>query len=150
MIDGIRKMSDLPRHEYARHMLQRTAAADAALEGAAEAQADEESKRGGPADDDGSAHLDGLVGTLAASFLATAVADTEGHGNTEDAYITQLDAARLHKVLAKLDERDRRVVQLVYFEGRGMDDIGAELGVKASWVSRLHTGALDSLRARLG
>ena len=38
------------------------------------------------------------------------------------------------------------VVRGMYFEGRNLDDIGAELGISKSWACRIHTRALGLLR----
>ena len=34
-----------------------------------------------------------------------------------------------------------------YFEGKSLQEAGAELGVSKSWASRLHAQAVDQLRA---
>jgi RNA polymerase sigma factor FliA len=51
--------------------------------------------------------------------------------------------------IARLPERERRIVGMYYFEGAKLKDIGAELGVSEPRVSQLHTRALGRLRGML-
>jgi RNA polymerase sigma factor for flagellar operon FliA len=56
----------------------------------------------------------------------------------------------LTRVLAELPEKDRRVLELYYFEELTMKEIGAVLNVGESRVSQIHSLAVVRLRARLG
>jgi RNA polymerase sigma-B factor len=57
--------------------------------------------------------------------------------------------AVLSPVLATLNTRDRRIVQLRFFEGRTQQEIGDAIGVTQMQVSRLLAGILRQLRDRL-
>jgi RNA polymerase sigma factor for flagellar operon FliA len=46
----------------------------------------------------------------------------------------------------KLPEKERRLLQLHYFEDRNLEVAGVELGLSKSWASRLHARAVDRLR----
>jgi RNA polymerase sigma factor for flagellar operon FliA len=55
--------------------------------------------------------------------------------------------ARLRAAIAQLPDRPRALVTRHYFEGKSLLEAGAELGVSKSWASRLHSQAVDRLRA---
>ena len=55
----------------------------------------------------------------------------------------------LRPLIATLTERERRILQLRYFEDRTQAQIGAEVGVTQEQVSRLLSGILLRLRRRL-
>lgn len=47
------------------------------------------------------------------------------------------ELSRLHAAIEQLSERDRRVVQLYYFEGKTQQEIAAILGIAKSTMSEL-------------
>lgn len=55
----------------------------------------------------------------------------------------------LKPLMSTLDDRDRRILLLRYFENRTQSQIGAEVGVTQEQVSRLLSGILLKLRRRL-
>jgi len=55
----------------------------------------------------------------------------------------------LNAAVAGLGERDRRVVQLYYLEGRTLAEIGRVLGVTESRVCQLHSRLVGRLRGQL-
>jgi RNA polymerase sigma factor FliA len=57
--------------------------------------------------------------------------------------------ARVRAAVPKLPEKNRRVIEAYYFEGRNLDEIGAELGLSKSWTCRIHAKALEMLRGLL-
>ena len=57
--------------------------------------------------------------------------------------------ARARRALDKLPEKERRLLQLHYFEDMNLEVASAELGLSKSWGSRLHARAVDRLRQRL-
>jgi len=56
---------------------------------------------------------------------------------------------QLAEAIAQLDQRDKTVVSLYYFESLTLAEIGKVLGVTESRVSQLHTRAVIRLRAKL-
>jgi RNA polymerase sigma factor for flagellar operon FliA len=56
---------------------------------------------------------------------------------------------RVKAALGHLPEKERRVVELCYFAGMTFEQAGAQLGVRRSWVCRLHTRAIGALRTAL-
>lgn len=57
--------------------------------------------------------------------------------------------ARLTDALGSLEERDRLILTLYYFEGVPLGEIAKLLGVTESRISQLHTRALAGLRRQL-
>ncbi len=55
----------------------------------------------------------------------------------------------LDLALSLLDERERAILRLRYFEGFSMGEIGARVGLHGSRVCRIHARALARIRARL-
>lgn len=66
-----------------------------------------------------------------------------------EALSARSDHRALVTAIAKLPERERRVVGMYYFEGAKLKEIGAELGVSEPRVSQLHARALGRLRGML-
>lgn len=58
-------------------------------------------------------------------------------------------AAAIHAAMRQLTVEERMIVRGLYFEDRGLLDLGGELGVSKSWASRIHTRALGRLKTLL-
>ncbi|MEU4204730.1 SigB/SigF/SigG family RNA polymerase sigma factor [Streptomyces sp. NPDC045470] len=67
-------------------------------------------------------------------------------GALEDAFALVEDRETVKPVLARLPERDRRILYLRFFEDRTQSAIAAELGVSQMHVSRLLNRALARIR----
>ncbi len=57
--------------------------------------------------------------------------------------------ALLSKTISELDDKERQVLALYYFEELTMKEVGAVLGVGESRVSQIHSGALIRIRVRM-
>ncbi len=58
-------------------------------------------------------------------------------------------AEKVRRILKDLPELEQSVLIGVYFEGRSLTDIGEKMGYSPSWVSRMHSRALNRLRKRI-
>jgi RNA polymerase sigma factor for flagellar operon FliA len=59
----------------------------------------------------------------------------------------QLEALhRIKKALQQLPQPERQVLELVYFHGCRLKEVGERLDISPSWASRLHTRGLRNLR----
>lgn len=67
----------------------------------------------------------------------------------EDLVIRLDEARRLRAAASSLDARGSALVSGHYFDERQFDHVALELGLSKSWASRIHTGGLKKLRARL-
>jgi len=65
------------------------------------------------------------------------------------AYVRTETRERVHRAIASLPKRERRLISLYYFGDVTMKQIGAELGVNESRVSQLHARAIQRLRQAL-
>ncbi len=65
------------------------------------------------------------------------------------AYVRTETQDRVHRAIAALPPRERRLISLYYFADVTMKQIGAELGVNESRVSQLHARAIQRLRQAL-
>ncbi|HEY2734361.1 MAG TPA: sigma-70 family RNA polymerase sigma factor [Polyangiales bacterium] len=146
VLDGVRSMARLPRRAYAR--LKAAEALDQATETSAEGQAAAPQPL---ATDAKLRAIDSILGRVAAAYtVAVTVEDAEqGAGSPEEALLHEERIARMRKAMETLPDRERRMVEGHYFQGKQFDAISAELGISKSWGSRLHAHALDLLREAL-
>ena len=56
----------------------------------------------------------------------------------------------LREAIARLSERERKILQLRYFEGKTQTEISAEVGISQAQVSRLEKNAIGSIRKEIG
>jgi len=56
----------------------------------------------------------------------------------------------LHDLLAQLDERDRQIIHMRFFENKTQEEIADEIGVSQSYLSRILRRVLLDLREQLG
>ena len=88
--------------------------------------------------------LDRPVAGILNTTLGDVIADQE-----EDIFDAVDARAVLEPALRSLPERDRRVLYLRFFEDRSQREIGAELGITQTQVSRLLNRILSDLRQEL-
>ncbi|HEX8951486.1 MAG TPA: sigma-70 family RNA polymerase sigma factor [Polyangia bacterium] len=157
MFDGLRNMGWLPRHEYARlrfeeraaaylsNLTEREAGAGASAEPAAVVNIEDEVRQVAEA-----------LGGVAAIFVTT----MEGHKEKGDVATgltptPQVEVERqerdvaVEEALKELPEKERRLLQLYYFEDRPLEEVGKIMGLSKSWSSRLHARAIDMLKDAL-
>ena len=56
----------------------------------------------------------------------------------------------IRTALESLPDKEKRLLQMFYFEDKSLAEAGAALGLSKSWSSRLHARAIDLLKAALG
>src|SRR6185436_11897683 len=93
------------------------------------------------------------------SLSQTDDTDEEGHGGARSSSLVDRrhpdPVEALHKreattvVLRELDEKERQILALYYFEGLTMKDIGRRLGLSESRVCQIHGEVLKFLRDEL-
>lgn len=147
IIDHVRKSSVLSRRAY--EHLKQAEAMDRVAEQAGEDRAADPVGRGDP--ESTARALEDTLGRLTAAFVIACVGQDENEsGETPEASALGMEAnLRLRAAVDGLPERERALVVGHYFEGRRFDEVAAELGVSKSWASRMHTKALERLRARI-
>lgn len=101
------------------------------------------------------ARLHAMAAGAAASLFAGFVgAASRAQMRSDEDAVAARDArakafALLQRALAELNERDRRIVELHYVEGRELREVATVIGVSYATVRRYHSAALDRLAARL-
>jgi RNA polymerase sigma factor for flagellar operon FliA len=126
MLDGVRKMSQLPRRAHER------------LQAAAE-----------PTPTAAPTALDRAFTRMSALSAGTVLQGRFGDESPEAVLLKNESVTRLLQAIPSLSPRQRVLVRGFYFEGRSIDAMAQELGISKSWASRLHTSALRELREAL-
>jgi RNA polymerase sigma factor FliA len=142
ILDGVRKMAYLPRSIH--HKRKAAEAVDWILESEGEARASQARTDL----EQTLTSIDDVLGKITATFMLAAVGQDESSApvSPEEAVIGASEKQSLSRALDSLPERELIVVRGIYFEGRNLDDIGAQLGISKSWCSRIHTRAIGMLR----
>src|SRR5262245_20750938 len=156
MFDGLRGMGWLPRSEYARIRFEERAGAY--LQNLADREA------GATASGDAHAvvnledevrHIAEALGGVAAIFVTTLDArreEAEASTITPPPQQAFENAERNHAIssaLASLPEKERRLLELYYYDDRSLAEAGTALGLSKSWSSRLHARAITLLKDAL-
>ncbi|MBI2571517.1 MAG: sigma-70 family RNA polymerase sigma factor [Candidatus Schekmanbacteria bacterium] len=55
----------------------------------------------------------------------------------------------VRKAIEELPDKERELIRLYYYEEKTLQEVGEELGLSKSWVSRLHSRAVERLTAVL-
>lgn len=66
--------------------------------------------------------------------------------NTDENWV---DHIALKEALRRLNNRERRILALRFYEGKTQMEVSAEVGISQAQVSRLEKGAIDSIRKNL-
>ena len=59
------------------------------------------------------------------------------------------DRIALKEAMKRLDERERRILTLRFFEGKTQMEVSAEVGISQAQVSRLEKGAISAMRKQV-
>jgi RNA polymerase sigma factor FliA len=145
ILDGVRKQGWLSRRAYAK--LRAHEAADAA----GEQVAGQEAQHASTAVSERARQLDDALGKISAAYVMAAVG--QGEERAPELPDTLVHATELRtsvqRGLAELPERERGLLEAVYFEGITIEEAGRRLGLSKSWASRLHAKALERMRGTL-
>jgi RNA polymerase sigma factor for flagellar operon FliA len=83
---------------------------------------------------------------VAAIYLSTV--DEVGE-HPEVAHERRERRAAVERAMATLPEKERRLLELYYYQDKSLEQAGAEMGLSKSWSSRLHARAIELLTAAL-
>ncbi|HEX5657749.1 MAG TPA: sigma-70 family RNA polymerase sigma factor [Polyangiales bacterium] len=145
VIDGVRKQGWLRRRAYAK--LKAYEAADRVSEPVGE----QEAQQASATVEQRAAQVSEILGKISAAYLLSALG--QGDDATPETPEEHVDLVMTRQVvnrdLAELPERERVLLQAVYFEGATIEEAGARMGLSKSWASRMHAKALDRMRKSL-
>jgi RNA polymerase sigma factor for flagellar operon FliA len=111
------------------------------------------SNRGSSFDDDVSDISDAVQGL--AMVFASSLEGADSAGYTDESLPVDIRLeqeqlkTRVRAAIEKLPEKERKLLQGYYFQGRTLEEAGAEIGQSKSWASRLHARAIDRLKELL-
>jgi RNA polymerase sigma factor for flagellar operon FliA len=154
IFDGLRGMGWLPRGEYARARFEERAAAY--LANLATRETGTPRPQGGPhiALEDEMRDLAEALGGVATVFITALTLKhdeslldqaPQPHERLERREVER----RIGQVLQTMPDKERRLIEMYYFEDKTLEEAGAVLGLSKSWASRLHARAIDLLRQEL-
>ncbi len=66
--------------------------------------------------------------------------------NAEELAETSELSEVMRMALDRVPEKDREILEMLYFQGLSVSEAGRKLGVTRSWVSRMHAKAVERLR----
>jgi RNA polymerase sigma factor for flagellar operon FliA len=109
--------------------------------------------RGGSIDDD-VMDISNAVAGLAMVFAANLEGADAASFTDESLPVDQrLELEQMRKrvraAIEHLPEKERKLLQGYYFQGKTLEEAGAEIGQSKSWASRLHARAIDRLKELL-
>jgi len=151
MLDGMRAMGWYSRADYARYRAEERAheymqnAADreeVAHEGGGES--------GSPSKSETLESIAEILNGVATIHItsieaASKVADERMGAPDAELEMGQL-GVRVREAVTKLPEKERRLLEMYYFQDKNLEEAGAQLGLSKSWACRLHARAVNLLR----
>jgi RNA polymerase sigma factor for flagellar operon FliA len=149
VLDGVRKLSVLPRRAYER--LAAFEAASLVSQGETE-HAFAAGQRADPSTADRAlaAHLSSIAMAAAVGIATeTRGEDVDGHDSPEEALARAELVQLVRSAIAELPKEEGELVRRHYLEGERLDDVARDLDMSKSWASRLHTRAVARLTKRL-
>jgi RNA polymerase sigma factor for flagellar operon FliA len=151
MFDGLRTMGWYSRADYARYRAEERA--NEYLQSHADRPAD----GGGAGQAADAADALAAVAQVLSGVAAVHITSLEAAATVADETFAAPDAgidtgrlgARVREAVKKLPEKERRLLELYYFEEKTLEEAGGALGLSKSWACRLHARAVDLLRTEL-
>jgi RNA polymerase sigma factor for flagellar operon FliA len=151
MLDGMRTMGWYSRADYARYRAEERA--HEYLQNLSEREgAAKEAGAAEPSPD--KAKVLEEVNAILANVATVHITSIEAASKVADDRVPPPDAglelgqlgARLREAMQGLPEKERRLMEMYYFESKNLEAAGAELGLSKSWACRLHARAVNLLR----
>ena len=144
--DGLRKTGWIPRSLYARIKFEQ--ATNEYLQYMAE-------RKGATAavSRDEMGEVFDTVNSLASIYVISLDASEEGTMEIEDKNNRNIEQSaefqqikqHMKEAIESLEEKERKLVKMYYFQNKTLEEAGEELGLSKSWTSRLHARALEVL-----
>ncbi|MBN2575156.1 MAG: sigma-70 family RNA polymerase sigma factor [Deltaproteobacteria bacterium] len=153
IFDGMRTMGWYSRGDYARFRAEERAGEY--LAAAADREGAERRAVPGASSDHAEtlASIAELLGGVAAvhiTSLEAAREQSDGRFKAPDEALLDAEgAARVRAALARLPDKERRLLTSYYFDDEKLEAAGKKLGLSKSWASRLHARAVAHLRELL-
>jgi RNA polymerase sigma factor FliA len=151
MFDGLRTMGWYSRADYARYRAEERA------NEYLQSHADRPAPEGGAGRAADSAEALAAVAQVLSGVAAVHITSLEAASTVADETFASPDVGidtgrlgtRVRTAVAKLPEKERRLLELYYFEEKTLEEAGGALGLSKSWACRLHARAVDLLRVEM-
>jgi RNA polymerase sigma factor for flagellar operon FliA len=94
--------------------------------------------------------IENAISQVATAYVVTVEAETlarlpDRAPGPEARAVARDEEERVGAALGRLPEKERRLIELMYFEEKSLTDAGAAIGLSKSWACRLHARALRLL-----
>ena len=153
MLDGMRTMGWYSRSDYARYRAEERA--NEYMQNVSERDgAAKEAGADAPAD---KAQTLASIAEILSSVATVHITSIEAASKVADDRMPSPDAGletgqlgvRVRDAVQSLPEKERRLMEMYYFEEKNLEEAGAALGLSKSWACRLHARAVTLLREAL-
>lgn len=148
VFDGLRQMGILtrtPNDAWVRR--------EAVLNDLVQTASDDETE--GPSSVDDEIHnvqkfVDSLIPAYLLSLSEENAPEIADSGDLQDAVIEFEETVKLVKAtVSDLPDKEREIIEALYFKHVTTTELARQMGVNKSWISRLHSKAINRLRQRL-
>ena len=153
MLDGVRTMGWYSRGDYARYCAEQRATEYLRTEAERDAGRTADEPSPAPTTEGALADVAAILANVASIHLtsleaAAEIEDEKLPPPDEDLARLQ-EQGRVRAAVAKLPDKERRLMELYYFGQKTLLEAGEELGLSKSWACRLHARAVTLLREAL-
>jgi RNA polymerase sigma factor for flagellar operon FliA len=153
MLDGMRTMGWYSRADYARYRAEERA--QEFLQNTAEREG--AAKEAGADPNPDKAETLASIAEILSSVATVHITSIEAASKVADDRMPAPDAGletgqlgvRVREAVASLPEKERRLMEMYYFEEKNLEEAGAALGLSKSWACRLHARAVNLLKEAL-
>jgi RNA polymerase sigma factor FliA len=153
MLDGMRTMGWYSRADYARYRAEERA--QEYLQNTAEREG--AAKEAGADPNPDKAETLASIAEILSSVATVHITSIEAASKVADDRAPAPDAGletgqlgvRVREAVASLPEKERRLMEMYYFEEKNLEEAGAALGLSKSWACRLHARAVNLLKEAL-
>jgi RNA polymerase sigma factor for flagellar operon FliA len=151
MFDGLRTMGWYSRADYARYRAEERA------NEYLQSHSDRPATASGASQAADAGEALAAVAQVLSGVAAVHITSLEAAATVADTTFAAPDAridlgrlgTRVREAVTKLPEKERRLMELYYFEEKTLEEAGGVLGLSKSWACRLHARAVDLLRAAM-
>ena len=153
MFDGLRTMGWYSRGDYARYRAEERA--NEYLRSHAEREGgDPAGVAGKPGD---TAETLAAVAQILSGVATVHITALEAASHVADETFAAPDASidtgrlgkRVREAITTLPDKERRLMEMYYFEEKTLEEAGGAMGLSKSWACRLHARAIELLRAAM-
>jgi RNA polymerase sigma factor for flagellar operon FliA len=152
MLDGMRTMGWYSRADYARYRAEERT--QEYMQNVSEREG--AAREAGAETSDKAETLENLA-ELLSSIATVHITSMEAAANVSDERIPNAEATmemgqlgqRVRQALQSLPEKEKRLMEMYYFEDKNLEEAGGSLGLSKSWACRLHARAVNLLREAL-